>query len=47
VRNRQLATSTSAYLFSARDPGALVIGVGLPPGRVEDAVRAVLDEAFA
>jgi len=44
VRNRQLATSTSAYLFSARDPGALVIGVGLPPGRVEDAVRAVLDE---
>ena len=44
VRNRQLATSTSAYLFSARDPGALVVGVGLPPGRVEDAVRAVLDE---
>ena len=44
VRNRQLATSTSAYLFSARDPGTLVIGVGLPPGRVEDAVRAVLDE---
>jgi zinc protease len=44
VRNRQLATSTSAYLFSARDPGALVIGVGLPPGRVQDAVRAVLDE---
>jgi len=46
VRNRQLATSTSAYLFSARDPGALVIGVGLPPGRVEDAVRAVLDEVL-
>ena len=47
VRNRQLATSTSAYLFSARDPGALVIGVGLPPGRVEDAVRAVLDEVLS
>jgi zinc protease len=46
VRNRQLATSTSAYLFSARDPGALVIGVGLPPVRIEEAVRAVLDEVF-
>ncbi|HEX7509062.1 MAG TPA: pitrilysin family protein [Polyangia bacterium] len=46
VRNRQLATSTSAYLFSARDPGAMVIGVGLPPGRLEDAVRAVLDEVL-
>lgn len=44
VRNRQYATNTSAYLFSARDPGALVVGVGLPPGRVEDASRAVLDE---
>ncbi|HEY5285121.1 MAG TPA: insulinase family protein, partial [Polyangia bacterium] len=46
VRNRQLATNASAYLFSARDPGALVIGVSLPPGRVEDATRAVLDEAL-
>jgi len=46
VRNRQLATSTSAYLFSARDPGALVIGVGLSPARVEDATRAVLDEVL-
>jgi zinc protease len=44
VRNRQLATNTSAYLFSARDPGALVVNVGLPYGRVEDAARAVLDE---
>lgn len=44
VRNRQLATNTSAYLFSARDPGALVVNVGLPYGRVEDASRAVLDE---
>lgn len=46
VRNRQYATNTSAYLFSARDPGALVVGVGLPPGRVEDATRAVLDEVL-
>lgn len=46
VRNRQLATNTSAYLFSARDPGALVIGVSLSPSRIEDATRAVLDEAF-
>jgi zinc protease len=46
VRNRQLATNTSAYLFSARDPGALIIGVSLRPGRIEDAARAVLDEVF-
>lgn len=44
VRNRQLATNTSAYLFSARDPGAFIIGVSLPPGRVEEATRAALDE---
>ena len=44
VRNRQFATNTSAYLFSARDPGALVVRVGLPPGRIEEAARAVLDE---
>jgi zinc protease len=46
VRNRQLATNTSAYLFSARDPGALVVGVSLPAGRIEDATRALLDEAL-
>ena len=46
VRNRQYATNTSAYLFSARDPGALVVGVGLPPGRIEDATRAVMDETL-
>ena len=44
VRNRQLATTASAYVFSARDPGLLVVGVTLPPGRVDDATRAVLDE---
>ena len=44
VRNRQLATSASAYLFSARDPGALVIAANLPAARLEDATRAMLDE---
>ncbi|MBN2574831.1 MAG: insulinase family protein [Deltaproteobacteria bacterium] len=44
VRNRQAATGISAYLFSARDPGALVVGANLPPARIEDATRAVLDE---
>jgi zinc protease len=44
VRNRQLATTASAYVFSARDPGLLVVGVSLPPGRVDDISRAVLDE---
>jgi len=46
VRNRQLATNTSAYLFSARDPGALVVGVSLSPSRIEDTTRTVLDEVF-
>lgn len=44
VRNRQVATNASAYLFSARDPGALVVSAALPPGQVEDATRAILDE---
>jgi zinc protease len=46
VRNRQFATTTSAYVFSARDPGALVVSVALPPGRIEDATRAVLEETL-
>ena len=46
VRNRQLATNASAYLFSARDPGSLVVAVSLPPGRIEEATRAVLDETL-
>jgi zinc protease len=44
VRNRQLATTASAYVFSARDPGLLVVGVSMPPGRVDEAGRVVLDE---
>ena len=44
VRNRQLVTNTSAYLFSARDPGLMVVAASLPPGRVDDAARAMLDE---
>ena len=46
VRNRQFATSASAYVFSARDPGALVVSVALPPGRIEDTTRAVLEETL-
>jgi zinc protease len=46
VRNRQFATNTSAYLFSARDPGALVVSVALPPGRIEDAARATVEETL-
>jgi zinc protease len=46
VRNRQFATNTSAYLFSARDPGALVVSVALPPGRIEDATRATVEETL-
>ena len=46
VRNRQLATSISAYLFSARDPGALVVGLGLPAARIEEATRAVLNDVL-
>jgi len=37
VRNRQLVTNTSAYLFSARDPGLMVVAASLPPGRVDEA----------
>jgi zinc protease len=44
VRNRQLVTNTSAYLFSARDPGLVVVAASLPPGRVDEAARALLDE---
>lgn len=44
VRNRQLVTNASAYLFSARDPGMLVVGASLPPGRIDEALRSILDE---
>ena len=46
VRNRQLVTNTSAYLFSARDPGLMVVAASLPPGRVDEATRALLDEVL-
>ncbi len=46
VRNRQFATTASAYVFSARDPGVLVVGVSLPPGKVDDAARTALDEVL-
>ncbi len=44
VRNRQLVTNASSYLFSARDPGMLVVGANLPPGRLDEALRGMLDE---
>jgi zinc protease len=44
VRNRQLVTTSSSYLFSARDPGLMVVAASLPPGRVDDAAKALLDE---
>jgi zinc protease len=47
VRNRQLATTASAYVFSARDPGLLVVGVSLPPGRIDEVSRTVLDQILA
>ena len=34
MRNRQLATTASAYTFAARNPGLFVVGASLPPGRV-------------
>ncbi|HET6283581.1 MAG TPA: pitrilysin family protein [Polyangia bacterium] len=46
VRNRQLASKTNAYMFTSRDSGLLVVGAALPPGRLDDPARAVLDEAF-
>jgi zinc protease len=44
VRQRQLATSASAYTFAARDPGLFVVGASLPPRRPERALAAVLTE---
>lgn len=46
VRNRQLAIDASAYLFSARDPGLMVIGASLPPRQIEEGTRFILQEIF-
>jgi zinc protease len=46
VRNRQLVTSASAYGYSPRDPGIFTVSANLPPGRVDEAVRALLDETL-
>jgi zinc protease len=46
VRNRQLASAAHAYMFSSRDAGLLVVGATLPPGRLEDPTRALLDESL-
>ncbi|HEX2661145.1 MAG TPA: insulinase family protein, partial [Polyangia bacterium] len=44
VRNRQLATQTSAFLFAGRDGGVLVSRAVLGAGLVDDVARAMLDE---
>jgi len=46
VRNRQLASAAHAYMFTSRDAGLLVVGASLPPGRMEDPTRALLDETL-
>lgn len=46
VRNQQLVTGASAYGFSGLDPGLFVLGANFPPGRVDEATRALLDEAL-
>lgn len=46
VRNRQIVSSASAYVFSARDPGLMVVGAKLQPGRVDEASKVILDEVL-
>jgi zinc protease len=45
-RNRQLVTGARAFMFTSRDGGMLVAGASMPPGRVEEAARVLLDEAL-
>ena len=44
VRNRQLATTASAYTFANRNPGLFVVGAALTPARLESATRVLLAE---
>ena len=44
VRNRQLARSTRAFLYAARDGGLLVTSATLGAGAVEDAAAVLLEE---
>ncbi len=46
VRRRELATTASAYVFSARDPGLFVVSANLPGARLEAAARVLLDETL-
>jgi zinc protease len=46
VRNRQLVTTASAYVFSGRDAGLMVVSANMMPGRLEEASRVMLDEAL-
>ncbi|HEX2574598.1 MAG TPA: pitrilysin family protein [Polyangia bacterium] len=43
-RNRQVVTDAYAYAYSPRDPGLLVAGATLPPGQLDVAFDALLDE---
>jgi zinc protease len=46
ARNRQLVTGAYSYMFTSRDSGMLVVGASMPPGRIEDPARAILDEVL-
>jgi zinc protease len=46
VRNRQAASSARAYTFCSRDAGLLVLAARPSPARLEEAARAMLDEAL-
>ncbi len=46
VRNRQLTTSAYAYMFTPRDAGLMVVGASMPPGRIDEAARALLEETL-
>jgi zinc protease len=43
-RGRQLVDGVSAYTFSSRDAGLLVVSATTAPGRLEEPARALLDE---
>ena len=45
-RGRQLVSEVYAYSFTPRDPGLMVVGATLPPERTDEALSAMLEEAF-
>jgi zinc protease len=46
ARNRQLVTGAYSYMFTSRDNGMLVVGASMPPGRIDEPARAILDEVL-